>query len=201
MKIKITTIDLEIPHRTKRIALLVGIPALIVGTAAIAIAAVPNTFQDGDVLSAEKMNANFADLDSRLTKLETSGSVITVGNKQYSLNGVYCGQTAPVGGSIGGYPGAKVLCEQACGGSSSAHLCDAIEMVRTVQLGIPIAEEGRYASGLFTLYPPNNYPVIDCNGFTTGSATHYGAVWDPVEGVATIDPCNVSKPILCCDSP
>jgi len=201
MKIKIVTVDFEIPRRTKRIALMVGVPALVIGGSAIAVASVPNTFKDGDVLSADKMNQNFADLDSRITKLEMSGGVITANNKQYSVNAVYCGQTAPVGGSIGGYAAAKTLCEQACSGSPSAHVCNTIELARTAQLGVPITSEGRLASGLFTLYPPNNYAINDCNGFKSGNATVYGAAWDSVEGVATVYTCNVSKPLLCCDSP
>lgn len=204
MKINVITVDLEIPRRTKRIALLLGIPALIIGGSAIAIAAVPNTFADGDVLSAEKMNANFTALDTRITALEQAkppAPVIQVGNKQYSLDGVYCGSTAPVGGSIGGYTGAKVLCEQACGSSSSAHVCTPTEMVRTAQLAVPITNAGRIASGLHVLYPPNNYAINDCNGFTTGGASFYGAAWEPVEGVATVYACNLSKPLLCCDSP
>ncbi len=63
---KLITIDLEISARAKRIALAVGIPALLLGASAIAFANVPNAFKAGDALSAQKMNDNFADIDARL---------------------------------------------------------------------------------------------------------------------------------------
>jgi hypothetical protein len=76
MKIKIVTIDFEIPRRKKRIMILVGLPlGLLLGAAAIVHANVPNTFAPGDTLSAQKMNANFASLDARVTTLESGGVV------------------------------------------------------------------------------------------------------------------------------
>jgi hypothetical protein len=71
MKIKVYVLDLEIPARTKRRALLVGIPlGVLLGTAAIVYANVPNVFKPGDVLSSSKINQNFSSLDTRVTALE-----------------------------------------------------------------------------------------------------------------------------------
>lgn len=66
MKIKVTPIEFELSRRTKRLALFLGVPALLIGASAIAFAGVPNTFTDGDTLSADKMNANFAGLNIRM---------------------------------------------------------------------------------------------------------------------------------------
>jgi hypothetical protein len=63
MKIKVYVIDLEMPRWAKR-ALVVGgaFAAVLVGATALVHAdtvSVPNTFTDGETLSADKMNANF----------------------------------------------------------------------------------------------------------------------------------------------
>jgi hypothetical protein len=63
MKIKVYVIDLEMPRWAKR-ALVVGgaFAAVLVGATALVRAdtvSAPNTFTDGETLSAEKMNANF----------------------------------------------------------------------------------------------------------------------------------------------
>ncbi|WP_437554427.1 hypothetical protein WME97_21300 [Sorangium sp. So ce367] len=72
MQVKIVVIDFEIPARIKRRALTVGIPLAILASAgAVAYASVPHTWKIGDVLSAADLNANFSDLDSRVTSLRT----------------------------------------------------------------------------------------------------------------------------------
>ena len=63
MKIKVYVIDLEMPRWAKR-ALVVGgaFAAVLVGATALVRAdtvSAPNTFTDGETLSADKMNANF----------------------------------------------------------------------------------------------------------------------------------------------
>jgi microcystin-dependent protein len=80
MKIKVTTIDFQIPRRTKRIAVIAGVPAaVLLGAAALAYAGVPNTFNAGDALSSAKLNANFA-------AVAPSGMIVA-----------YAGTTAPAG--------------------------------------------------------------------------------------------------------
>jgi hypothetical protein len=70
MKIKVYVLDLEIPRRIKRLAVLLGLPvALLLTIVAVAYASI-TTFKAGDPLSAATMNANFADLNMRLTALE-----------------------------------------------------------------------------------------------------------------------------------
>lgn len=73
MKIKVYVIDLEIAPRTKRRAMLVGIPVgLLFGGSAVLYASVPNQFSPGQVISSSQMNENFADLDTRLATVEVS---------------------------------------------------------------------------------------------------------------------------------
>jgi microcystin-dependent protein len=93
MKIKVTTIDFEIPRRTKRLAMIVGVPAaVILGAAALAYAGVPNTFSSGEALSSSQMNANFSALDGRLTTLETAAPSVPPGTVA-----AFAGATAPAG--------------------------------------------------------------------------------------------------------
>ena len=47
------------------------------GVGALAYATVPHTFATGEALSAQKMNENFAALDSRLKALEASSTSLT----------------------------------------------------------------------------------------------------------------------------
>src|SRR5262245_30650925 len=106
---------------------MIGIPALLLlGASALAIADVPNTFADGDTLSAAKMNANFKDIDERLAKAAVFTNSETM--ETYSLNGGVCGVTAAVDANIGGYAAAKTMCKQKCGNSATAHMCTSEEL-------------------------------------------------------------------------
>jgi hypothetical protein len=68
MKLKIVVIDLEIPPRTKKWLLRIGIPlAVLLGGGAIAWAATLHTWNTGDTLQASDLNGNFAGLQGQLT--------------------------------------------------------------------------------------------------------------------------------------
>src|ERR1700722_946140 len=93
MKIKVTTIDFEIHSRTKRLAMIVGIPtAALLGAAALAYAGVPNTFSPGEMLSSSQMNAYFSSLGARPTTLETAAPSVPSGTVA-----AFAGSTAPAG--------------------------------------------------------------------------------------------------------
>ena len=101
MKIKVTTIDFEIPRRTKRLAVIVGVPtAALLGAAALAYAGVPNTFSAGEPLSSSQMNANFSSLDARITTLEgapqavPSGTIVAYGGTTAPAGWVFCDGTS-----------------------------------------------------------------------------------------------------------
>lgn len=70
MKIKLVVIDFEVPARVKRIALGAGIPAVLLGAAAIANAGVPHAFNPGEVLKASDLNGNFNALDQGVAALD-----------------------------------------------------------------------------------------------------------------------------------
>jgi hypothetical protein len=71
VKIKIYVIDFGIPVRVKAWGLRIGILALVLGTAAIAIAAGPlHVWANGNTLQATDLNGNFTGLDGRVTALE-----------------------------------------------------------------------------------------------------------------------------------
>jgi len=68
-------IDMEIPRWLSRL-LLVSTTAGIIVAATWVHAAVPNTFRPGDTLSAQKINDNFAALQSDLTALSNQMAVL-----------------------------------------------------------------------------------------------------------------------------
>lgn len=80
MKIKVYTVDVQLPRWLKRPLALSAITAVaaiaVVAAVRAAPASVPNTFVDGEALSAAKMNANFTALTSQLDA--TNGTLATV---------------------------------------------------------------------------------------------------------------------------
>jgi hypothetical protein len=211
MKIKVYVLDLEIPRRTKRIALLLGGPvALLVGLGAIAYATVPNLFASGDELSSAKMNANFANLDGRLAAVEGLLAAATA-DGGYSLGATYCGPTAMTEGSFSGpgtltgYASAKAQCQAVVGCSpATAHLCTSEELVRTRQIGGKIdagaAGYGWFATGAYVDY--GGAYAGDCEGWTTNATTVLGEVWGTVATPPEIPQptyCSNAYAILCCN--
>lgn len=72
MKLKITTIDLELTRHQKVLAVtLMAIAATAVG-ASVAVAEVPVTFTPGQQLTAADLNQNFSEFDSRVAALQVS---------------------------------------------------------------------------------------------------------------------------------
>jgi hypothetical protein len=69
MKIKLVVVDLELSKRAKRIVATMLVPILVIAGGALAYAGVPHTWANGDKLDATDLNANFANLDGRLSPL------------------------------------------------------------------------------------------------------------------------------------
>jgi hypothetical protein len=67
MRLKIITVDLQLGRGAKRVLVgaAVAIATASLGTSVV-LAAVPNEFAPGDVLTAASLNENFADLDGRI---------------------------------------------------------------------------------------------------------------------------------------
>ena len=194
MKLKVIVIDVQIPRALKRAALLV---LLTLGLAA----AVPYTFTTGDILSSKAVNANFADLDSRLA----SGRFVTTNDAGVSYSTgftTYCGKSASVTGAFAsgakvGFAAAKAQCESVPGCSPSAHMCTSEEIVRTSQMGYPTGN-GWFSTG--TTNGAASAPINDCQGWRVGDGTQQGSLWTGTgsEFVGWIG-CNTAEPILCCD--
>jgi hypothetical protein len=66
MKLKIYTIDFEIPPHVKKWALRIGIPAVVLTGAVVALAAPLHVWNQQDTLNAADLNANFASLQSSI---------------------------------------------------------------------------------------------------------------------------------------
>ncbi|HKO93832.1 MAG TPA: hypothetical protein VJU61_21910 [Polyangiaceae bacterium] len=69
MKLKVVVIDLEMPPTLKR-WLLRGAVTLSLAGAALAYAAPAHVWSNGETLTAEHLNAAFADLDTRLSAID-----------------------------------------------------------------------------------------------------------------------------------
>jgi hypothetical protein len=152
----------------------------------------------GQTVSAAKLKADLDEAQARIAALESFQQRAT-GNGTYSLGAVYCGSTAPVTGSIGGYAGGKALCAAAavCN-SATAHMCSGEEVIRSLATGIalPVPPQGFswYASGVWA-QAANGHPVDDCLAFTA-TDNHVGQAWT---GTTNNGGCTASYPILCCD--
>lgn len=198
--------------QTKRI-LIVGSALIILGTAA-AVFAVPVTFQAGTLLKSADLNKDFSDLDTRVT----AATVVTVGSKSYSLGAVFKKATQPIHtGNLGGYAGAKSICEAAVG-TPTAHMCTGEELVRSAQLGISVPAGGGWYSSAGDAIDgtspgqtqPNRHDD-DCQGWTDNSTvnngttvgTSDGPTWIKNTGVPQGRPfhgdCSTSNAVLCCD--
>ena len=114
---------------------------------------------------------------------------------EISVGGLYCGSSSPVlPGSLGGYSGAKAICETRCG-SPAAHMCSADEMVRSWQLDIDPGY-GWYASGLYAVINASGAIADDCVGWTVGASVNAGPA--PLGRQPSASGCEVAKAILCC---
>jgi hypothetical protein len=128
--------------------------------------------------------------------------VVRYGSKEISAAGIYCGMTELMTGSLGGYAGAKALCEVACG-DAAAHMCMTDEIVRSLQLGmaVPAGTDGaRYSSGTASLGTTGFFTVTDCEGWRSATVTYgsLGLVGATGSNAATVVYCNQNRVALCC---
>lgn len=127
------------------------------------------------------------------------------GQKKLTLQGRFCGLTAPVDGRLGleagkaGFPVAKGLCEKVQGCSVTAHVCLAEEVARLQQLDRALPSTvgwlatGIAAQGADGLLCTAN----DCGGFSDNDNETCGSVWTGT--TVTSQRCNSPAPLLCCD--
>ncbi len=109
--------------------------------------------------------------------------------------GLFCGTTASkYDGNLGGYTGARSLCQTACG-SAKAHMCTNDEVVRSLQLGISI--DGWYSTGVSVVIPGTTLIIHDeCFGWTSNQSALQG----PHSGGSMVGytPCNIALNVACC---
>jgi hypothetical protein len=166
------------------LATIVALPGL-----ATALDPVPNSFTEGDVVSAAQMNENFAHLVAGITSVEAA----------VSGPDVPCGMTEPIEDDIGGYAGGALLCADACG-NPDAHICTTHELIRHASAGNTLPVEGWVATGVLSMWPANP-SVDDCVGFNgNGGESTVGVTWrDDAPGIRY---CGGSLyPLHCCAPP
>jgi hypothetical protein len=124
---------------------------------------------------------------------ETAGRMIVrSGGRQISVGGIYCGYTAGMTASLGGYAGAKALCQTVCG-DPAAHMCTGDEVERSAQLGG--VGFGWFSAGVATAVSGVSALADDCQGWTSSAATSYGHVFmDRPYAV----PCSMTYGVACC---
>jgi hypothetical protein len=195
-------ISFEIPSRVVR-AIKVGVAVVVVLGTSVALAGVPNNFKDGDPLSAQTMNDNFASLDQRIAKLETLAVKLT-SDGGYSTAATYCGSTASTPGDLSnlsntgtGAVKAKAGCVQACGSSPTAHMCLGADLERSAALGITTST-GWFAAGAYNTFQGDDFECVGWTATTHAGATS-GNTWNPGLGGPTVANCTTSQPVLCCD--
>jgi hypothetical protein len=172
---------------------------------ATAVRANPNLFVEvtvaaGPPLPRMRLGAvPFAVEAAHATGATSAGRVVvTSGTKSVSATGVYCGATANMTGNLGGYSGAHALCQVACGGDSTAHVCSTEELMRSGALGIVAWANKWYSTGLVLSFGGTS-DMADCRGWTSASANDYGAgfISSP-----TLKPsytsCSTALPVACC---
>ncbi len=189
MKIKVYVVDLEISRERKQLTAKVGfVLALLFGFGSTVDAA-PESFSAGEPLSSAKMNANFADIDGHLARIDAR----LTGGGQYMVGSVYCGAT--VGSTAGdmsgfgpteGYLGARAACQKTCKDSPTAHLCTSDEVARSATLGL-VNGTGWFAT-----------ITADCVGFTDATSGAVGYRWQQTNAAQFL--CNTTAPLLCCDA-
>jgi hypothetical protein len=211
MQLKMVIVDLEISQQAKWRVLRIAAPALLLLSAGVAYAAsnAVHSWKTGDQLNAADLNSSFAAV-----------SVVSSGANSITVNGVFCGSTPATtgvfvdptpGGNAVGYRAGKLQCERvaACSGSpATAHICDASEMVRSLQLGvlsqsIPIYW---YASGTYNYNVAQGSADSNCKGYQNGTSDVLGSIYissggiagSPAYGQPYFATCDYMEPIACC---
>jgi hypothetical protein len=73
MKLKLVVVDLEMSPRARKWCVRLGVPAVILGVATVALAGPLHVWADGDTLDAVDLNGNFSNLQAQLTPIVARG--------------------------------------------------------------------------------------------------------------------------------
>lgn len=148
--------------------------------------------------------ANNTALTTLQAQVASGRFVATINGKPYSVGATkFVGATTSGGpnsngtyngSQVGGYDGAKSICVTAAS-STSAHMCNAEEMVRSTAVGVTSATEGWISTGDVSEW--NGDGEQDCLGWTLGASNTIGTTW--VGSTSSNSDCNVTLAVLCCD--
>lgn len=128
------------------------------------------------------------------------------GGIRTTVEGVFCGVTAPTTGLFQGPNGStglgasKSLCESSCG-SPTAHMCTVYEAHRSIELGQNLSNS--WVKGT-TNFAAGGVQLNDCFLWTYGNRVSGS---QSVQGTALLnaptriegDWCDATRPIMCCD--
>jgi hypothetical protein len=76
MKLKLIVVDLEMSPRARKWCVRLGVPAVILSVAAVALASPLHVWNDGDTLLAADLNGNFSNLQGQLTTIQARGGAV-----------------------------------------------------------------------------------------------------------------------------
>lgn len=180
--------EIELKSATARRIGIVTATITVFGVAAV-VYANQIQFSSGQTLTAAGLNSNFNELYASAAK-----PTVTKNGKSISIGGTYCGVTATTydGSAVGGYTGAKAKCETACA-SATAHMCDAVEIGRSEQLGIAPANGAWVAA-----FTDTTDTTTDCISWTNNTNNN-GMVWNQSLPMILHAGCGTAHAIACCD--
>jgi hypothetical protein len=182
------TLNSETRRSLERVSIVAIVTAGLVAGVSVTVGAAPvPQFVSGQPLTATELNAL---VDAVNSPLAENGAL------SYSAQAIYCEASMPVTGDVGGYQGAKALCEDTCG-SASAHVCTADELLRSLGLGVelPSVTNYRFATGI--TWGGTAGQQADCRAFSQATEAYGGAVWSVDH--FDITGCSTAYPMLCCD--
>lgn len=135
-----------------------------------------------------------------------SGDQVTTADRPGETKGHFRYTSSLTGTEVEGYQAAKHACEAALG-SKTARMCTNLDMVRSVQLGIPLpAQDWWIATGTYAEDrngSDKRTKISDCEGWRTSQDQdsqfkYAGQAWR-WSGAPVGQACNVTLPIACCD--
>lgn len=178
-------ISAEMTRLRRKRMLFWGFAAIFVPLTLWAAAIVkPHSFNDGDTLSATKLNENFDTLFAKVNELSTR-------------IGKFCGETAATydGLAVGGLIGARAKCNTACG-HSDAHMCTSHELSIEFQKGVAIPSNLWYSSMVESRDGTAQW--TDCESWTTNATSVRAGAITQSNGRPSYGICDSAYKIACC---
>ena len=124
----------------------------------------------------------------------------TVGATTTPAISLYCGETASVTGSLGGWPGVRAMCQSACNNSATAHMCDEAATTRSLQFNKFTASSQAWVADPGWETDVNNGAIVlqACQGWTSSSGAIRGSIM-LTNGRPSNQICSSNAVVACCD--